>query len=391
MKEPSKNFIKKLSSVVAQSYDFPMWGSFPPFPWKEFTEELSKSLEIKDLKISLGQSEWKKGASVLTGMGKFPMHLGFELSPIAGSFSLIFPVEDFSGLSSRMIHPKTASKGFSDPYLQKGFFRYLALESMKIANDLNVCSNLTPKLIDMPLTKEDAYCIDLAFEVEDKTFWARLIFPTLFKESIATHFSEDWKLSTPSSHYEAIFLDLQLLSGKTTILQEDWKKLSKGDFIILDESSYYPNIKKGTFQLTLNHTPLFQVKLKEDGIKILDYALYHEESKMTQDTPGNFSEDPLTEPPQEQGAMSEPNKVQATASSSEDLISTKKVPISLSVEVGRIEISLDKLLKLKPGNVIDLSIHPELGVNLVTSGVPVARGHLIQVGDVVGVKITEIT
>ncbi len=391
MKQPSTSFIKKLTSIIAQSHHFPMWGGFPSFPWKEFGDNLAKSLEIKGLKISPGQSEWKKGPSILTGMGQSPMHLGFELSPLAGSFSLIFPVEDFSKLSSKIISSVKASKEFSDPYLQKGFLRYLALESLNITDQLNACGDLTPKLIDMPLTKETAYCIDLALEIEDQTLWARLICPTLFHESVATHFSENWKLSTSSSRYETIFLDLQLLSGKTTLSQETWKKVRKGDFIGLDESSYNPSSKKGTFQLRLNQTPLFQVKLKEDGVKILDYAFYQEESKMTQDTPNNFSEDPLSEPISESNDDSSSQLIEATEPSTEDLISTKKVPISLSVEVGKIQMSLDKLLKLKPGNVIDLSIQPELSVNLVANNSPVARGQLIQVGDVIGVKITEIS
>ena len=111
---------------------------------------------------------------------------------------------------------------------------------------------------------------------------------------------------------------------------------------------------------------------------------------MTQDTPNNFSEDPLSEPISESNDDSSSQLSEATAPSTEDLISTKKVPISLSVEVGKIQMSLDKLLKLKPGNVIDLSIQPELSVNLVANNSPVARGQLIQVGDVIGVKITEI-
>ena len=112
---------------------------------------------------------------------------------------------------------------------------------------------------------------------------------------------------------------------------------------------------------------------------------------MTQPPPSNFSEDPLTDPVQETNDDSSSELIEAIAPSPEELISTKKVPISLVVEVGKIQITLDKLLKLKPGNIIDLSVQPEFSVNLVANNSPVARGQLIQIGDVIGVKITEIS
>ena len=296
-----------------------------------------------------------------------------------------------------MIHPKAGDKGFSDPYLQKGFFRYLSLEAMRVIDQLEVFKGLTPKLIEMPLAKEDAYCIDFAIDLGEETIWGRIICPALFQEAFKQHFSDEWRFSIPSHLYEETFLDLHLYAGQTTLSQEAWEKVNEGDFILLDYCSYYPNVKKGTFQLTFNHTPLFQVKLKEENIKILDYALYYEENKMADETPDELFDNPVEEQPPvaeeqppavEEGGAAKSISVETPPS--QDLISPKKVPLSLSIEVGRMKMSLDKLLKLKPGNVVDLSVQPELGVSLVANGRPIARGHLIQVGDVVGVKITEI-
>lgn len=53
-------------------------------------------------------------------------------------------------------------------------------------------------------------------------------------------------------------------------------------------------------------------------------------------------------------------------------------------------MSLDKLLKLKPGNVIELGVQVEKGVNLVANGQCVGKGELLQLGDVIGVKITKL-
>ena len=53
-------------------------------------------------------------------------------------------------------------------------------------------------------------------------------------------------------------------------------------------------------------------------------------------------------------------------------------------------MSLEKLLTLKPGNVLTLTVHPDMDVSLVANGQKVARGQLIQIGEVIGVKIIEL-
>ena len=74
----------------------------------------------------------------------------------------------------------------------------------------------------------------------------------------------------------------------------------------------------------------------------------------------------------------------------EEMVSPKNIPLTLTVEVTRLKMSLEKLMKLKPGNVIDLPVSPEQGVDLTVNGKRVGRGQLIQIGDVLGVKLTEL-
>ncbi len=379
MSNASDSWIKRVESVAMQTEEIPMWGSLPTFPWKAFTETLSKTLGTKKLKISAGSSEWKRGSAILKGMGRSPLQLAIEMSPLKGSFSLVFPSEDFSKLSSWTIHPEAGNDGFSDPYLQKGFFRYLCAEAMAILEGLQTFPALSPKLIDMPLAKEDSYCIDIAIEHEGETIWGRMICPAMFQESMKHHYAQDWELSTPSNLYGTFFANLSILAGKTTLSQESWKKIREGDFVLLDHCSYYPNLKKGTFQLEYENTPLFQVKMKEETIKILDYAHYFEENKMDDE---NYGE-PFSEPMEDEA-------ISVEEAPKKPMISPKKVPVSLTVEVAKLKMSLDKLLKLKPGNVLELGVQIEKGVNLVANGQCVAKGELLQIGDVIGVKITKL-
>ncbi len=74
----------------------------------------------------------------------------------------------------------------------------------------------------------------------------------------------------------------------------------------------------------------------------------------------------------------------------EKLVSAEEIPLTLTVELARVTLPLDKLLKLSPGNLIELSTKPEQGVSLTVHGKRVAKGELVKLGEVIGVKILEI-
>ena len=66
------------------------------------------------------------------------------------------------------------------------------------------------------------------------------------------------------------------------------------------------------------------------------------------------------------------------------------VPLPVIIEVGRIQMSLGKLMELQPGNMLDLKVHPESGVDLVVNGRRIARGELLLIGETLGVRILEM-
>lgn len=70
--------------------------------------------------------------------------------------------------------------------------------------------------------------------------------------------------------------------------------------------------------------------------------------------------------------------------------SLSEVPLSIVVEIGRLQMSLNKLIALQPGNLLDLNIHPESGVDLVVNGKCIAKGELLLIGDSLGVRILDI-
>ncbi len=66
------------------------------------------------------------------------------------------------------------------------------------------------------------------------------------------------------------------------------------------------------------------------------------------------------------------------------------VDIPVSVEVGRTQMSLEKVLELVPGSVIALDKKAEEPVDLRVNGKLVARGEVVLVDDCYGLRITQI-
>lgn len=70
-------------------------------------------------------------------------------------------------------------------------------------------------------------------------------------------------------------------------------------------------------------------------------------------------------------------------------LAPKDIPLTVVVEVGRIQISVQKLLELQPGNLLELDVHAENGVDLVVNGKAIGKGELLKIGDALGVRILD--
>ena len=66
------------------------------------------------------------------------------------------------------------------------------------------------------------------------------------------------------------------------------------------------------------------------------------------------------------------------------------VPVTLTVELGRVNLTLNRLADLKPGDVVELSRHSRAPVELTSNGHLVARGELILIDTDLGVRVTRV-
>jgi flagellar motor switch protein FliN len=66
------------------------------------------------------------------------------------------------------------------------------------------------------------------------------------------------------------------------------------------------------------------------------------------------------------------------------------LPVTLTVELGRISLTLSRLADLKPGDVVELSRHNREPVELTSNGRLVARGELVKIDTELGVRVTNV-
>lgn len=72
-----------------------------------------------------------------------------------------------------------------------------------------------------------------------------------------------------------------------------------------------------------------------------------------------------------------------------ETVSISDLPIKISLEVSRFEVSLEELCRMEPGYKLPIEVNPRI-VHLTSSGKVIGKGEMIEIGDTIGVKILEL-
>ena len=66
------------------------------------------------------------------------------------------------------------------------------------------------------------------------------------------------------------------------------------------------------------------------------------------------------------------------------------IPLEVTVEIGRTRLTLQELLRLTPGSVIELMKGTDERLDVLVNGKPVARGEAVMVNDKFGLRLTDV-
>ena len=389
-------WLKTLSGALEELEDIPLWGSPPPFPFKKLAKNMAEVFSIEELGIQAKGVEHIQLEELTKGMGKSPLVKPIALSPLPGTFFLIIPNETKKALVQAALTTDKTAKGITDETIEEGFFISVLLTALAMFNELNPYGNLTALLEeDTPLPEEGALCVDLSLTINEHPHSMRLCTPKEAHQAFKTHFRTEAPASFGDPSIQSIPLPLQLEAGSTVLSLQEWEQAQVGDLLLLDRCTFDPKDNRGTAQLSINGTPLFEVRIKDGEIKLLEHAQHLEEYPMIDDkTPDDDDEELELTPSlskEEEDEDAPPLWSSEEESTTEgEMLATKAIPLTLVVEVGRLTMPLAKLTQLKPGNILDLALNPQLGVYLTIGSKRVAKGELVKIGEGVGVKILKV-
>lgn len=417
--------LKKLDSI-------PLSGS-PPFPWEDFSSHLAKAFDRNDLTIQPGEMTWRAKENLYEGLGDSPFPLIFTIPSLRGQVCWVMPGQELDVLAALLLTQESHPFAFHDPDLSESFYHFLALEVLYNLTQTAFDKTLAPILTNIStFPDEDSLCKDVSIGLHGQTIWGRLIISPEFRSSWAEHFAQKHEPTALSTEMaQLIDVVVHLEAGKSRLSLQEWKDVQLGDFILLDSCSLDADRLDGRVMLTINGKQAFRAKLKDGTLKILELPLLHEVDAPMAKQPEHEDEDDLSdlnlpeentdsesgeeedlfededtedlmqEEAHEAAAHSESGEKTAApkeaappahpkTSPAAGPITPEQIPVTLIVEVGQIQMNVDQLMKLEPGNLLEIDIHPENGVNLTINSRVVGKGELIRIGDAIGVRVLEL-
>jgi type III secretion system YscQ/HrcQ family protein len=376
------HWVRKIDAALLELDQVLLYGNAPRFDFQRISSLIASHFGITGLSLEMGECAWREPTELTEGLGPNLLTLGAALTPLSGEAIWLMSRQDVAYLTSWLMNGKARGRSVSSEILQEGFYRYLALNALDALQGLESLKDFSLKLDEEPSNPQGpSWTVDIKLTFEQRSCWGRLVVSKHLLTSWQRHFASLRELFSLTPLAKSLEISVGLKTGSVSLTAKEWKKLKKGDFVILDRGSYDPKHKAGVARLTLPGTPLFHVSVKENKIKLLDYALFYEDEMENRDSAPEMQENEIAS-----AEIGEKNMIPADEGLS---MAVKDLPLHVTVELARLRISVDQLMKLSPGNFLELPVHPEQGVTLTVNGQKVGRAELVYLGEKIGIRILE--
>lgn len=440
-------WLKKIPLDLVQLDEIPLFGRMSPFPMEKFCAHLAKTFGLKSVKIDLSEFQWREQHDLFSGIGSSIETHCLTLQKFDGKLFWAMSEQDVKRLMSRLLLQGKHLIEILEKDYEAGFYRFLSIEILDAIVKMKWDPNILPQMAaekaepDSPMLAMDA-----SLTIDDEIFVGRiLISPVLRKSLKEFYIKQSSKEAFIPPLSQKLELTVHLEAGTASMSQNDWAAVKPGDFVLLDQCSLQPGEEKGRVMLTIGGKPFFRGRIKDGNIKILEHPLYYEVNEaMVPRNPANEDEeededldedldedfDEVDEEEEEESEVEEeedfeeveeeeaeeieeseiekneeaakvaakaptapppvPGQPQPPPKEVAKIVTPQEIPLSVVVEVGRLQMTVQSLLEMKPGNLLELNIHPESGVDLVVNGSRIGKGELLQIGEVLGVRVLEI-
>lgn len=440
------NWLRQIPGDLFRLDEKPLLGFPPPFAWDDFADQIATSLQLEGFSIHPSACQWRPNTELFSGLGTPLAWLEIALTPLEGSVWWAMPEAELKELVNLLfIKEPTANNLAIDHDFLITLHRFLAVQVLNSFKAVTTDNELSPLLKqDETIPNGSCLTIDVAINFGSNQVHGRLFLSPEFRKSWAQHYqAKDLPLNNPIA--ESLDAIIHLEIGRITLRSSEWKSVSTGDFIVFDRSSIKETLHEDeTVMLVISGTPFFKANLNHGSLTILEHPLYYEVNKMTDqpsdqesennkilpdgaddsefdfddylqddlselskelkehadeitpdaDVETDLEEDQLIKPSDEElEEQSDKETALIDLPQSDENIPPEHledIPLPIIVEIGRIQMSIKKLLDLQPGNMLDLNISAESSVDLIVHNKKIARGELLKIGESLGVRILEI-
>lgn len=395
---PSFDWLQYVEKALIECDQIPIMGKAPSIDFKDLSLKLSDLLKIEDLKITAQKWTWKSLETFYDSVDQNAMCLNFSVLPLDGKVSAILSPMDINSITSWLIEKKSGSNTLVGSQFVDGLMSYLAVEALHVLQPQKAFEGFLLRLAsDKELPKNRALVLDLCLEAYGEKVAIKLVFTELFHKNWFQHFLKHPKVISDEAK-KRVEVNLSLSVAQARLTQSEWKKVCVGDFIPLEDCLYDPTKNSGSLYLSLGQKHLFRLRIKDEGLKILEQPIYaqgevsmdEEEDLMSQISDSmDDKEESLDEDLNLDDDLDEEERVGVQVQEN-PIEKIENVPLNISIELAQFKMSCEKLLQLKPGNLLELELHPQKPVSLVVNGKKIATGELIRTGELIGVRILDL-
>jgi len=433
-------WLKSMSRELYELDETPLLGAPPAFPWEVFAENFSSTFGIEGCTFSPQELSWQEEQTLVKGMPEPRFWTEIGATPLEGSFFILTSKQDVLALMQKTLEATNGlSKTEIPDEMLDAFHRFLMVQAAHLVNSSGYDARLSFRILSQNKCQENqTLCQDITASIGNMQFSFRLIIPKAFQTSFKSFYVAREKKEIPNKErLEQVQTTLHIEAARTSLSMHTLLQLNPGDFLCIDHPFYIPNSEQNHLLLSLDNRPLYRAEYANNQITISEITLDHEVYDSMVDNinqsstragrnnnASQASEKPVVSknlereenPFEDEDELEEMDfnvdQSELEQAAERVLPSTKKAPsiqpkqkpvmgkaneltaadisLSLAIEVGQIQITAKKLLELQPGNVLDLDLAVDSGVDLVVNGRTIGKGELLQIGETLGVRILQI-
>ncbi len=413
--------LRRIERTLLQSDLLPQLSYPLEFPWEALEEELARRLGLKELHLEREPPLWRKSGKALAELGEPQILFGLACPPIEGPLLFAMAQEDIRSLTKELLKLPDEAALLLDRVFLEEMGRFVAMQIIAIAKQQSFPQGALLRLDAAQSDlggnlEEEALTFSVTARFDGEAIHGRLILSWPFVQSWRRRYASRRPAKLETSVAKLIDINLGLKVGSVALTREEYSNLSAGDFVTLDHCSFDPDQQTGSALLTLNDDSLFELSLSKKEAKIREQFITCEATPMgkksddddldeddfdldteDEDDFSDFDEEEDEEEAPQQGTgelddeeEGREEKGEQEAAATEPLVSRMELPITLSIELGRVKMSAATLSALEPGSLLDLKLPLTTSVDLIAGGACIGRGELIRIGDVAGVRILEL-